>query len=215
MNSIQIFMSPLKLVSASTRIVSIGHRFQWSTSEARQVICKLTQNFEHPPGFRSPLEIAYLFPPLSFDGASIVIPQLTSPILPHQTVHAVLPHTAFRCSSHRGMRLFPASCCRNLVQPIFRIKLLTRETTKAGSAIFDLVPLHQMLTQALFCVRLHPIQCFAGISIVQKRGHKNGGRSCIHTLPFSQTPVTLQLPYTPPTIARINYNPLASEYNGS
>lgn len=27
-----------------------------------------------------------------------------SPALPHQTVHAVFPHTAFRCSSHRGMR---------------------------------------------------------------------------------------------------------------
>ena len=27
-----------------------------------------------------------------------------APALPHQTVHAVFPHTAFRCSSHPGMR---------------------------------------------------------------------------------------------------------------
>ena len=32
-----------------------------------------------------------------------------APALPHQTVHAVFPHTAFRCSSRRGMRLLPAS----------------------------------------------------------------------------------------------------------
>ena len=38
-----------------------------------------------------------------------------APALPHQTVHAVFPHTAFRCSSYRGMRLAPARCCRNLV----------------------------------------------------------------------------------------------------
>ncbi|MCX7096544.1 MAG: hypothetical protein NTV43_01420 [Methylococcales bacterium] len=38
-----------------------------------------------------------------------------SPALPHQTVHALLTHTAFRCSSHQGMRCFPASLCRNLV----------------------------------------------------------------------------------------------------
>ena len=38
-----------------------------------------------------------------------------APVLPHQTVHALLTHTAFRCSSHQGMRCFPASLCRNLV----------------------------------------------------------------------------------------------------
>ena len=27
-----------------------------------------------------------------------------TPTLPHQTVHAIFPHTAFRCSSHQGMR---------------------------------------------------------------------------------------------------------------
>ena len=31
-----------------------------------------------------------------------------SPALPHQTVHAIFPHTAFRCSSRRGMRHLPA-----------------------------------------------------------------------------------------------------------
>ena len=30
-----------------------------------------------------------------------------SPALPHQTVHAVFPHTAFRCSSCPGMRRAP------------------------------------------------------------------------------------------------------------
>ncbi len=38
-----------------------------------------------------------------------------TPALPHQTVHALLTHTAFRCPSHQGMRCFPASLCRNLV----------------------------------------------------------------------------------------------------
>ena len=33
-----------------------------------------------------------------------------TPALPHQTVHAVFPHTAFRCSSRRGMRRAPARC---------------------------------------------------------------------------------------------------------
>ena len=28
-----------------------------------------------------------------------------SPALPHQTVHALLTHTAFRCSSRQGMRI--------------------------------------------------------------------------------------------------------------
>ena len=32
------------------------------------------------------------------------------PALPHQTVHAVFPHTAFRCSSPQSMRLRPACC---------------------------------------------------------------------------------------------------------
>src|SRR5690606_10570030 len=37
-----------------------------------------------------------------------------SPALPHQTVHAVFPHTAFRCSSRQGMCCFPARPCRDL-----------------------------------------------------------------------------------------------------
>jgi len=28
-----------------------------------------------------------------------------TPALPHQTMHAVFPHTAFRCSSRQGMRI--------------------------------------------------------------------------------------------------------------
>ena len=38
-----------------------------------------------------------------------------SPALHHQTVHAVFPHTAFRCSSHLGMRRFPARYCWNFM----------------------------------------------------------------------------------------------------
>ena len=40
------------------------------------------------------------------------------PAPPHQTVRAVFPHTAFRCSSPRGMRLLPA-CCRRHFIPAF------------------------------------------------------------------------------------------------
>ena len=29
-----------------------------------------------------------------------------APALPHQTVHALLTHTAFRCSSHQGMHIY-------------------------------------------------------------------------------------------------------------
>jgi adenylate cyclase len=38
-----------------------------------------------------------------------------SPALPHQTVHAIFPHTAFRCSSRHGMRRVPARLRRNFV----------------------------------------------------------------------------------------------------
>jgi len=38
-----------------------------------------------------------------------------SPALPHQTVHAVFPHTAFRCSSRQGVRRFPTRCRGDLV----------------------------------------------------------------------------------------------------
>jgi hypothetical protein len=31
-----------------------------------------------------------------------------TPTLPHQTVHAIFPHTAFRCSSHQGMHIAPS-----------------------------------------------------------------------------------------------------------
>ena len=58
-----------------------------------------------------------------------------SPALPHQTVHAVLPHTAFRCSSYRGMRRFPARACRNLVQPIAPVKIMTRKAAEAASSV--------------------------------------------------------------------------------
>ena len=44
---------------------------------------------------------------------------------------------------------------------------MSRETTKAGSAILDLMALHQMCSQALFCVRSHLAQYITGIAIVE------------------------------------------------
>ena len=32
-----------------------------------------------------------------------------SPAFPHQTVHALLTHTAFRCPSRQGMRICPSN----------------------------------------------------------------------------------------------------------
>lgn len=47
---------------------------------------------------------AYPLPPLSFGGASLAGSLTRQPALPHQTVHTVLPYTAFRCASRHGMR---------------------------------------------------------------------------------------------------------------
>ena len=73
-----------------------------------------------------------------------------SPALPHQTVHAVFPHTAFRCSSHLGMRRFPARYCWNFIQPITPIQINTGESTFADSSVFDLVAPHQVRAHSLF-----------------------------------------------------------------
>jgi len=43
------------------------------------------------------------------------------PAYPHQTVRALLTHTAFRCSSRQGMRPLPASRCRNLTYNLIRL----------------------------------------------------------------------------------------------
>jgi len=72
------------------------------------------------------------------------------PALPHQTVHAVFPHTAFRCSSCRGMRRAPARPCGNLVQPIALVEVAAREPAQAGSSVLDLVAIHQVGSQPVF-----------------------------------------------------------------
>ena len=88
-----------------------------------------------------------------------------APALPHQTVHAVLrvfasqnpclprfPHTAFRCSSHQGMRRFPARSCGNFVQPTTPVQVNTRKAAFAYSSVSHLVALHQVDAQPLFRV---------------------------------------------------------------
>ena len=65
------------------------------------------------------------------------------------------------------LRLFPASRCRNLIKPIFRIKLSTRKAAKTNPTIFNLVPLHQMYPQTLFSMRSHFPKHTAGITIVE------------------------------------------------
>ena len=50
-----------------------------------------------------------------------------SPALPHQTVHAVFPHTAFRCSSCQSMRRAPARNFGNFVQPVTPVQIRTRK----------------------------------------------------------------------------------------
>ena len=47
------------------------------------------------------------------------------------------------------------------------VKLLARETANAGSTILDLVALHQMCSQALFCMRPHLFQYSTGIAIME------------------------------------------------
>lgn len=50
---------------------------------------------------------------------------------------------------------------------MFRIKLLARETANARPTILDLVALHQVRAQALFCMVPHLVQHLAGIAIVE------------------------------------------------
>jgi hypothetical protein len=68
---------------------------------------------------------------------------------PHQIVHAVFPHTAFRCSSPQGMRSRPARCSWHLIQPVLRVKHPVAEPDKAGSPVLDLVPLTKVSPQRL------------------------------------------------------------------
>ena len=90
-----------------------------------------------------------------------------SPILPHQTVHAVFPHTAFRCSSCHGMRITPTRNRRNLVQPVAFIKVGIREVAVTASFAFHFMALHQVRAQALFRMDSGLAQHPAGVSIVK------------------------------------------------
>ena len=56
-----------------------------------------------------PLQCRYLLGAMQYDKGRVE--DRLSPALPHQTVHAVCPHTAFRCSSRRGMRICPSYVC--------------------------------------------------------------------------------------------------------
>src|ERR1017187_2385804 len=50
-----------------------------------------------------------------------------SPVLPHQTVHALLAHTAFRCSSHQGMHIHPPILLTRLRKSRLHLKFQTRK----------------------------------------------------------------------------------------
>src|SRR3989304_324379 len=92
---------------------------------------------------------------------------VTLPILPHQTVHAIFPHTAFRCSSLQGMRLLPNRCCRHLVKPIPLVQRPVFKPDVSRLPISDLVPLAQMSYQPLLHMVPYLAHCFAAIAIVK------------------------------------------------
>jgi hypothetical protein len=93
-----------------------------------------------------------------------------TPALPHQTVHAVFPHTAFRCSSRQGMRGAPAGGGWKSEQPIAPVQIHTRETAFTDSSVFHLMTLHQVCAQQLFCVGLDLLHHLIGIAIVEVVG---------------------------------------------
>jgi len=73
-----------------------------------------------------------------------------SPALPHQTVHAIFPHTAFRCSSRQGMRRVPARLRRDFVQPVAPVEMSTWKPAEASASTLHLMTLHQMGSQPVF-----------------------------------------------------------------
>ncbi len=70
-----------------------------------------------------------------------------TPALPHQTVHAIFPQTACRCSSRQGMRRVPARFRRNLVQLVAPVEMSTWKLAEASSSVLHLMTLHQMDSQ--------------------------------------------------------------------
>ena len=74
------------------------------------------------------------------------------PTLPHQTVHAVFPHTAFRCSSRRGVRRAPARLQWGFIQPVALMEIAERKAKQGMLPIPDLVAPHQVNTQPAYRV---------------------------------------------------------------
>src|SRR3989304_3224738 len=68
------------------------------------------------------------------------------PALPHQTVRAVLPHTAFRCSSPSDMRLLllPTSCCRHFIQSVSLIQYPAAKPLVPCKSVSDFMTLAQV-----------------------------------------------------------------------
>ena len=94
----------------------------------------------------------------------MAVPWLSWPALPHQTVRAVFPHTAFRCSSSQGMRPLPTRCRRHLVESMLFIQIPARKPDIPRLPISDLVTLSQVSPQPFLKVRPHLEHPFATIA---------------------------------------------------
>lgn len=90
-----------------------------------------------------------------------------SPALPHQTVHAVFPHTAFRCSSCGGMRRFPAGFHGRFIQPVALIQVPSQESDSPRFPVPDLVAFPQVSAQSFFRVAPDLAHRQAGIPVVE------------------------------------------------
>jgi hypothetical protein len=62
-------------------------------------------------------------------------------------MNAVLPHTAFHCSSCGGIRRAPTSDCGIFAQHVTSIKIATRNPAQANSSIIELIAFHQIRAQ--------------------------------------------------------------------
>jgi len=109
---------------------------------------------------------AYRLLPLSFGSASLASPCF-APALPHQTVRAVYPHTAFRCPSPRGMRNRPACRRRHLAKSVSGVRNLLRKACVPGPSRPDLVPLSQVGPQSFFQVSLEANHAATAIAVVK------------------------------------------------
>src|SRR3972149_8153733 len=92
------------------------------------------------------------------------------PALPHQTVRAVLPHTAFRCSSPSDMRLLlllPTSCCRHFIQSVSLIQYPAAKPLVPCKSVSDFMTLAQVCPQSFFCMGLHACKGLEAVAIVK------------------------------------------------